>query len=43
MFDDVEGLKTYLGHPMHDKFVERHLPKIDLEKLLVYDFVNQKK
>jgi hypothetical protein len=43
MFDNAEGLKTYLAHPLHDKFVERHLPKIDVEKLLVYDFANQKK
>jgi|SRR5262245_23719073 len=42
-FDDYEGLKTYLDHPDHLKYVERHLKNIDRDKLVVYDFVNQKK
>jgi hypothetical protein len=42
LFDDYEGLKTYLDHPLHQKYVEKHLKNVDAEKLLVYDFVNQK-
>ncbi len=43
LFDDYEGLKTYLDHPLHLKYVEKHLKHIELEKLLVFDFVNQRK
>ena len=41
-FDDFEGLETYLEHPLHREYVEKHGGSIDLEKLRVYDFVNQK-
>src|SRR5437588_11328250 len=43
LFDDVEGLNTYLNHPRHLKSVETHGKYIDMERLGVYDFVDQKK
>ena len=43
LFDDFEGLETYLKHPQHLKYVDKHLNHVDLEKLQVYDFVNQSK
>jgi Stress responsive A/B Barrel Domain len=41
LFDDADGLKTYLDHPLHAKFVERHEKNFD--KVVVYDFTDQKK
>jgi hypothetical protein len=41
LFDNYEGLKTYLEHPIHLKFVEMYSPHI--EKVLVYDFMNKAK
>ncbi|OAI51338.1 hypothetical protein AYO44_00580 [Planctomycetaceae bacterium SCGC AG-212-F19] len=41
LFDNADGLKTYLDHPLHVKYVEKHEKHID--KVLVYDFVNQAK
>jgi hypothetical protein len=43
LFDDFDGLKTYLDHPMHQKYVEKHVKYVDTDKPFVYDFVNQKK
>jgi hypothetical protein len=43
LFDDYDGLKTYVEHPLHLKYVEKHLKHLDTEKLQVFDFVNQKK
>jgi hypothetical protein len=43
LFDDFQGLETYLEHPLHQKFLDRHGSHVDLEKLQVYDFVDQKK
>jgi hypothetical protein len=40
-FDDYQGLQTYLDHPLHTEYVQKH--KKYLEKILVYDFVNQAK
>ncbi len=40
-FEDAAGLKTYLDHDLHQKFVKKHTEHI--EKVLVYDFVNQGK
>ena len=40
LFDDFAGLKTYLEHPLHLKYVAKHKDKFD--KVLVYDFNNQK-
>jgi len=41
MVDNFDGLKAYLDHPMHLKYVEKHEKHID--KVLVYDFLNQSK
>lgn len=38
-FDDYDGLKTYLEHPQHLKYVEKH--KKNLDKVLVYDFIGK--
>lgn len=43
LFDDVEGCQAYIDHPLHKKFVEKHLMHLDTDKLGVYDFVNAKK
>jgi hypothetical protein len=43
LFDDAQGLETYLNHPLHLKYVEKHMSHIDVEKLQVYDFENQNK
>ena len=40
LFDDFDGLQTYLEHPLHLKYVDKHLNHVDVQ---VYDFVNQKK
>src|SRR5262249_30510569 len=40
-FDDYRGLQTSLDHPLHTEYVQKH--KKHLEKILVYDFVNQAK
>jgi hypothetical protein len=39
LFDDAQGLETYLNHPLHVEFVEKHTKNV--ERVLVYDFVNQ--
>lgn len=41
LVDDFDGLKAYLDHPLHLKFVEKHLKH--LEKPVVYDFVQSSK
>ena len=41
MVDDFNGLKAYLDHPLHLKYVEKHEKHFD--KVLVYDFLNQNK
>src|SRR5262249_33439330 len=37
-FDDVEGLHTYLDHPLHKEYVSNH--EKNFEKVVVYDFKN---
>jgi hypothetical protein len=41
LFDDAEGLLAYHHHAMHLKYVEKHLPHVDMQKLMVYDFAHQ--
>ena len=41
LFDNYDGLKTYLDHDLHLKYVDKHMKHID--KVLVYDFENAKK
>jgi hypothetical protein len=43
LFDDAEGLKTYIDHPLHKGFVAKHGKHIDLGKLVGYDFTDGKK
>jgi mRNA-degrading endonuclease YafQ of YafQ-DinJ toxin-antitoxin module len=43
LFDDYAGLQTYLDHPLHTKYVEKHLKHVDMDRLRIYDFVNQEK
>jgi hypothetical protein len=42
-FDDPAGLKTYLDHDAHLKFVKMYEPYFDMDKLQVFDFSDQKK
>ena len=42
-FDDPAGLKTYLDHETHLKFVKMYEPYFDMDKLQVFDFSDQKK
>jgi hypothetical protein len=41
LFDNYDGLKTYLDHPDHLKFVETYLPLA--EKIQVYDYTDKGK
>ena len=43
LLDDAKGLKAYLEHPMHLEYVKRHGKNFDMEKLQVFDFMNQLK
>jgi hypothetical protein len=43
LFDDADGLKTYLDHEQHLKFVEKHGKHIVPEKLDIFDFQDQAK
>jgi Stress responsive A/B Barrel Domain len=43
LFDDMDGLNTYINHPRHLKYVEKHGKYFDMERLAVYDFVDHKK
>jgi hypothetical protein len=40
VFDNADGLKSYLNDPVHTKFADKHLKK--WEKPLVYDFEPKK-
>jgi hypothetical protein len=42
-FDDAAGLKTYVAHPLHLKFIGKYRKNLDITKLAVYDFVDAKK
>ena len=43
LVDNAEGLQAYLTHPLHLKYVEKYGPSFDMEKLQVFDFLNQMK
>jgi hypothetical protein len=43
LFDNFEGLETYLKHPLHQQYVDKHLKHVDETRLQVYDFINPKK
>lgn len=40
IFDDADGLHTYIDHELHTEYVKRHEKHV--EKVLVYDFVDRK-
>jgi hypothetical protein len=42
-FDDVEGLENYIKDPLHLKYVERHGKYLDRDKMMVFDFAEEKK
>jgi hypothetical protein len=41
LFDDADGLKTYDGHELHQKYVQKHRAFFD--QVTVYDFSDQPK
>jgi len=43
LVDDYDGLKAYLDDPKHLAFVKKHEKRFNMEKLQVFDFVDQKK
>ena len=43
LFDDADGLKTYIDHPLHKEFVKKYGKHLDLTKLAGYDFADAKK
>jgi hypothetical protein len=43
LVENAEGLDTYLKHPLHLKFVDKHGPSFDMTKLQVFDFMDQLK
>ncbi len=43
LFDDLQGLKAYINHPLHKQFVAKHLAQFDTSKLAGYDFTDAKK
>jgi hypothetical protein len=43
LVDDFEGIKSYLKDPLHVEFVKKHGKHFEMKKLLVYDFIDQKK
>ena len=42
-FDDADGLAAYDKSEPHQEFVKKHIPHVDLDKLLVYDSEDQAK
>jgi stress responsive alpha/beta barrel protein len=43
LFEDAAGLKAYIDHPLHVKFVQKHGPNFNMEKLQIFDFMDQSK
>jgi hypothetical protein len=43
VFDDYDGLTAYDKSEPHQEFVKKHLPHVDIDKLLVYDYEDQAK
>jgi hypothetical protein len=43
VFDNYDGLMTYDKSDEHQAFVKKHLPHVDTDKLLVYDYEDQAK
>lgn len=38
LFDDADGLQTYLDHPLHKEYVANH--EKNFEKVVIYDFLS---
>jgi Stress responsive A/B Barrel Domain len=43
IFDDYDGLTAYDKSEQHQEFVKKHLPHVETDKLLVYDYEDQAK
>ena len=43
IFDDYDGLTAYDKSEQHQEFVKKHLPHVEIDKLLVYDYEDQAK
>ncbi len=41
LFDDYDGLKSYLDHKLFKEFAARHDQYLDMSKMPVYDFIGQ--
>jgi hypothetical protein len=42
LVDDADGLQSYLKDPQHLAFVKKHGKHFDMEKIRIFDFMNQK-
>ena len=42
LVDDDAGLKSYLDDPQHQAFVKKHGKHFDMEKVRIFDFMNEK-
>jgi hypothetical protein len=43
IFDDADGLAAYDKSEPHQEFVKKHIPHVDTDKLIVYDYEDQAK
>lgn len=43
LFEDADGLETYIKHPLHLEFIRKHGSHFDREKLQIFDFLDQSK
>jgi hypothetical protein len=43
LFDDYDGLKTYIDHKLHQQFLERNKQFLEEKSLSVYDFIDGQK
>jgi hypothetical protein len=42
-FDNFEDLLAYEKHPLHQDFLKKHAKNVQLNKLAIFDFIDQKK
>jgi hypothetical protein len=42
-FDDYDGLTAYDKSDLHQQFIKKHLPNVEMDKLLVYDYEDKSK
>ena len=43
LVENADGLEAYLKHPLHLEYVKKHGPNFNMEKLQVFDFLDQSK